>query len=97
MNRVDPWWLTSEEESIDLDQLPPDQVSFVFDSVKSGLCFADPRPYFELVVNENLKHEYFDVELSDKFNHYCCIDGPRPREWVNDDVGGHRAAGLQVG
>jgi energy-coupling factor transporter ATP-binding protein EcfA2 len=50
MNRVDDWWLSSERESIVLDQLPPHQVSFVFDSVKSGLCFANPQPYFELVV-----------------------------------------------
>ncbi len=79
LNRFDPWQLHSDEDSIQLEQLPPHQVSFVFDSVKSGLCFADPQPYFELVVNENLKYEHVDVEMSEKLKQHCCIDQPRPR------------------
>jgi energy-coupling factor transporter ATP-binding protein EcfA2 len=42
LNWEDPWLVSSEEESIQLEQLPPHQVSFVFDSIKSGLCFCGP-------------------------------------------------------
>ncbi len=92
--------LNSEVESIQVDVLPFGQVSFGFDSVKSGLCFADPQPYFELAINENLKYEYVkvDVELSDDFNEQCCFDGPRPRplflDWEFADLSDTVTAGI---
>jgi ABC-type cobalamin/Fe3+-siderophores transport system ATPase subunit len=92
-------WLNSEEESIQLALLPPHQISFVFDSVKSGLCFADPQPYFELVVNENLKYENVDVELSEQFIAQCCVDEPRPRplflDWEFADLSDKVTAGIR--
>jgi hypothetical protein len=57
--------------------MPARQVSFVFDLLEPRLCFADPQPYFALV-NENLKHEYVDLELSEQFEDHCLTDGPRP-------------------
>lgn len=96
-------WLNSEVESIQVDVLPFGQVSFVFDSVKSGLCFADPQPYFGWVVNRNLKSDFaaelFDHELSDDFNEQCCFDGPRPRplflDWAFADLNDKVTAGIK--
>jgi energy-coupling factor transporter ATP-binding protein EcfA2 len=94
--------LNSERQSIQLGLLPLHQVSFVFDSVKSRLCFADPQPYFELEVNETLKSafaaELFDYELSDHLNERCCFDEPRPRplflDWEFADLSDKVTAGI---
>jgi energy-coupling factor transporter ATP-binding protein EcfA2 len=100
-NPDDQWRLESEDNFIDLDPLPPHQISFVSDSCKSGLCIADPEPYFALVVNEGLKSfdGYVDLQLSDQFEDNCCFDEPRPRplflDWEFADLGGQVTAEIQ--
>jgi energy-coupling factor transporter ATP-binding protein EcfA2 len=99
LNRVDEWQVSSDEDTLRLEQLPLDQVSFVFDSVNSGLCFADPQPYFELSVNRNLKYGSVDVELSKDFAEQCCFAEPRPRplflDWEFADLSDKVTAGIR--
>ncbi|MGV0874454.1 ATP-dependent nuclease [Mycolicibacterium sp. XJ879] len=82
-------WLLAGDADIDADfddegfevfefkPLPPRQVSFVSDSVKSGLCVADPQPVFADVVNENLIYDKFDLGPIEQFVAHCCVDEPR--------------------